>query len=368
MERTAEIEMPAGMGNSPPGLAAKAALSSSFKKRGIAVAIMSGASYGMYTAFITLAMTMGVWSVWYGDNSGLSDFSKLFLLGALGAAITDTCSALWAVLITIYKGKLSDFFRCIATKPGAILVGAAVIGGPLASTSYVLGLQSAGSIIVPISALCPAIGTILSRIMFKQQLTRRILLGIFICFVASAMIGSTGLAADAPPNLFLGLMFGFLAAFGWGLEGCVGGYATSMIDPEIGITIRQMTSGLSNLIILVPLFAFFGGADTLTMLGTAFTDSVAMPWFLVAGFCAYFAFMLWYKGNAMCGTALGMSCNGAFSFWGPFFSWIVLGLAFNIPGYALSPIAWLAAVVMVIGIFIIAVNPLALFSKKGDAA
>ena len=32
-----------------------------------------------------------------------------------------------------------------------------------------------------------------------------------------------------------------------------------MIDPEIGITIRQLTSALTNLLILVPLFAFIGG-------------------------------------------------------------------------------------------------------------
>lgn len=345
--------------------AAKERLSTGFRRRGMAVATMSGVAYGTYTAFMTLAMTFGIWGVWYGDGGELSEFSKLFLLGALGAATTDACSAVWAMLIAVAKGKLGDFFRSIATKPGLILMVAAVIGGPLASTCYVLGLKSAGSIIVPISALCPAIGSILSRILFKQPLTPRIMFGIFICFVASAMIGSTGLADNAPPNLFLGLAFGFLAAFGWGLEGCVGGYATSMIDPEIGITIRQTTSAITNLMILVPLFAYFGGADAFRMISASFTDTAAMPWFVVAGFGAYFAFMLWYKGNAMCGTALGMSCNGAFSFWGPFFCWLVLGLWFGIDGYALAPIAWFAAVVMVVGIFIIAVNPLDFFKKKG---
>ena len=333
MEHVAEPSTTAGKGAVAPALAAKLKLATDFRRRGMFVATMSGVAYGNYTAFMTLAMTMGVWSVWYGADSGLSEFSTLFLLGALGAATTDACSAVWALLIAIFKGKLGDVFRSAVSKPGAILIGAAIIGGPLASTCYVLGLQSAGSIIVPISALCPAIGSILSRILFKQPLTPRTLTGIFICFMASAMIGSTGLAENAPPNLFLGLTFGFLAAFGWGLEGCIGGYATSMIDPEIGITIRQVTSAITNLMILVPLFAFIGKADAFAMIGAAFTDTVAMPWFAVAGFAAYFAFMLWYKGNAMCGTALGMSCNGAFSFWGPFFCWLVLGLWFGIDGY-----------------------------------
>lgn len=351
---------------SPAAIAAKKRLDFLFMRRGITVAILSGMSYGVYTAFMTLAMGQGVWATWYGENSGLSPFAVMFLLSALGAAVTDTCSAGWSLLIAAVKGKLGDFFRCIRTKPGGVMVAAAVIGGPLASTCYVIGLQQAGSIIVPISALCPAIGAILARFLFKQKLTPRMMLGIGICFLASFMIGSTGLGEDAPQNLFLGLFFGFLAALGWGLEGCVCGYGTSMIDPEIGITIRQVTSSISNLIILTPVFAMIAGVNPLELAVTAFTDPGSMPWFIVAGFGAYFAFMLWYKGNAMCGAALGMSCNGMFSFWGPFFCWIVLGLIFGQDGWMLKPIAWVAAIVMVVGIFTIAMNPLDLFRKKAE--
>jgi hypothetical protein len=70
----------------------------------------------------------------------------------------------------------------------------------------------------------------------------------------------------------------------------------------------------------------------------------------------------------MCGAALGMSCNGMFSFWGPFFCWVILGLIFKQDGWMLPGIAWIAAVVMVIGIFIIAMNPLDLFRKKDAEA
>lgn len=345
-------------------IAAKNRLDFDFKKRGITTAILSGMFYGTYTAFMTFAMTRGIWVDWYGANSGLSSFAVMFLLSALGAATTDTCSAAWSIGIAAVKGKLGDFFRCIRTKPGAVMVVAAMIGGPLASTAYVVGLQQAGSIVVPISALCPAIGAILGRVLFKQRLNARMMLGIGICFFASAMIGSTGFGDEAPSNLFLGLFFGLLAAFGWGIEGCVCGYGTSMIDPEIGITIRQVTSSLSNLIILVPLFSMISGVSALDMIGAAFTDGTAMPWFIVAGMGSYLGFMLWYKGNAMCGAALGMSCNGAFSFWGPFFCWLVLGVAFGQPGWNMSPVAWVAAVTMVIGIFTIAMNPLDLLRKK----
>lgn len=142
---------------------------------------MSGLLYGFYTAFMTPGMGSGVWTVWYGTEAGLSAFAVTYLLSALGAATTDTCSALWALGFAGLRGRLGDFFRCIKTTPGLVMVAGVLIGGPLASTAYVVGLQKAGSIIVPISALCPAVGAILGRVLFKQTLTPRMMLGIGIC-------------------------------------------------------------------------------------------------------------------------------------------------------------------------------------------
>ncbi|MBQ5727692.1 MAG: hypothetical protein IIV56_02040, partial [Mailhella sp.] len=95
-------------------------------------------------------------------------------------------------------------------------------------------------------------------------------------------------------------------------------------------------------------------------------DFESMKWFCVAGFFCCMTFMLWYKGNAMCGAALGMACNGTFSFWGPFFCWIWLGLVFGLEGWNMPLVAWVAAVLMVAGIFTIATNPLEFFSKKKE--
>ena len=341
-------------------------LNASFKTKGILIALSSAIAYAFYTAFMTLAMSKGVWAGWYGENSGLTAFGVMFLLSALGSATTDLCSAGVAMLIAIVRGRFGDFIRCMKTKPGMVMVAAAIIGGPIASTAYVVGLQKAGSIIVPISALCPAIGAILGRFLFKQELNARIMLGIAICVAASFMIGSTSIGDDVRPGLAVGLMFGFVAAFCWGIEGCVCGYGTALIDPEVAITIRQVTSGLSNLIILVPIFGMISDADTLGMVIQAFSDPESIGWFAVAGFAAYFGFMFWYKGTGMCGAALGMSCNGTFSFWTPFVCWIVLGVIVGKEGWSMPPIAWVAAVIMVIGIFTIALNPLDLFKKRSS--
>jgi drug/metabolite transporter (DMT)-like permease len=349
-------------------VAAKKKLSSSFFKKGLTVAILSGMCYGLYSAFLTLGMYNGIWGDWYGVNTAaLSAFVITYMLGALGSAINDTLSAVWCIGIAAAKGKLGDFFRTLTTKPGKVMIAAALVGGPISSTAYVVALQMAGSIVIPITALCPAIGAILARILFKQKLNARMMLGIAICFIASFMIGSTSLGGDAPEGMFLGMCIAFIAALGWGLEGCVAGYGTSMIDYEIGITIRQTISGLSNLIILVPVIGLISGGGlgiSVDLITQAVTSGPAMIWFVVSAFFAVFAYSLWYKGNSMCGAALGMACNGAYSFWGPFFCFIVLGVFAGYDGWALPPIAWAAAIVMIIGILIIAMNPLDLFRKK----
>lgn len=346
---------------------AKKELTDQFFKQGLMIGLFSGVSYGLYSAFMTFGMTKGVWADWYGANmAGLSVFTITYVLGALGSAVNDIFSAISAIIYATVRGKLGDFFRTINTTPGRMMVLAALVGGPVASTAYVVGLQMAGSIVIPITALCPAIGAILSRILYKQKITKRTALGISICVLASFIIGSASISGDAADGALLGMGIAFIAALGWGFEGCVAGYGTSMIDSEIGITIRQTTSGLSNLIVLLPLFAFIAGDINIApkLAIQAFTSGPAVIWFAISGFFAFMSFMTWYKGNSMVGTALGMALNGTYSFFGPFFCWILLGVIGGIDGWSLPPIVWGGAILMTFGILIIAVNPLDFFRKK----
>ena len=348
-------------------VAAKKKLTSTFFRKGIAIGLFSGFSYGLFSAFLALAMTKGVWGDWYGANAaGLSAFAVVYVIGALGCGVNDTCSAVWALGAAAVRGKLGDFFRCINTKPGRMIMLAALLGGPIANSAYVIGLASAGSIIVPISALCPAIGAILSRVLYKQKLNKRMILGITICVLASAWIGISSISGGAQKGAVVGIIAAIVAALGWGIEGCIAGYSTSMVDSEIGIAIRQTTSGLSNLFIFIPIIALIGGNMGLSFNLTikAFTSSPAMIWFAVSGLCAYLSYMTWYKGSSMNGVALGMATNGTYSFFGPFCCWIILGVIFGIQGWTLAPIVWLCAILMAVGILIISMNPLDLFRKK----
>lgn len=353
------------LANAPANaLAAKEARDKAYRKKGIMIAILSGFLYGGYTSFMTGGMGSGVWVGLYSDSglgAGLTAFTITYGLSALGAGTNDICSAIWSLIYGGFIGRLGDFKRTLQTKPGKILIVAALIGGPFASTCYALGLQTAGSIMVPLAALNAAIGAIIGRFLYKQKLSGGMILGIVICFAAAVLIGSTSMSGglNFDGQTVIGMIAGLLAALGWGIEGAVGGYACCIADYEVAIIIRQVTSGLSNGIILIPIMYALGSNGAGRGYSTLFsclTDGPSIWMFFIAGMFASFSFKFWYKGASMCGAALGMGCNGAYAFWGPFWCYIVLGLIFGWDGYAIPWQGWVGAVVMVIGIVILAIS------------
>ena len=353
-------------------LAAKQAQEKSYRKKGIFIALMSGFLYGGYTAFMTQGMATGVWVDFYGGTgvaAGISAFGLVYTLSAVGAAVNDVCSAVWTLIYAAIIGRLGDFARSINTKPGRILIVAAIIGGPLASTAYVIGLQMAGSIIVPIAALNAAIGAIIGRIIYKQKLSGGMILGIVICFAAAVIIGLfgygipegglAGIFGNMSGEAVIGIIAAFCAALGWGIEGAVGGYACCMVDTEVAICIRQCTSGIVNAVILCSLLSLMGGdgiGSGLALVGHALADGPSIWLFFIGGVFASWSFKFWYKGASMCGAALGMGCNGTYAFWGPLYCLVVCGLIFGGEGWNIAWPGWVGAIIMVIGIFVLAIS------------
>ena len=353
-------------------LAAKQAQEKSYRKKGIFIALMSGFLYGGYTAFMTQGMATGVWVDYYGGTgvaAGLSAFALVYTLSAVGAAVNDICSAVWTLIYAAIIGRLGDFARSINTKPGRILIVAAIIGGPLASTAYVIGLQMAGSIIVPIAALNAAIGAIIGRIIYKQKLSGGMILGIVICFAAAVIIGLfgygipegglAGIFGNMSGEAVIGIIAAFCAALGWGIKGAVGGYACCMVDTEVAICIRQCTSGIVNAVILCSLLSLMGGdgiGSGLALVGHALADGPSIWMFFIGGVFASWSFKFWYKGASMCGAALGMGCNGTYAFWGPLYCLVVCGLIFGGEGWNIAWPGWVGAIIMVIGIFVLAIS------------
>lgn len=349
-----------------PAQVAKERLDKMYFKKGVWIGLQSGITYGLYTAFVTLATVFGIWAHWYSPESGFSAMTVAFILGTLATGVNDLTSAVWALANAIVKGKFTDFIKTLKTKPGLILIFAAICGGPIAGVCYILAVQMGGPAVIPVAGLNVVFGAILGRIIFKQKLDKRAILGILICVSASVIIGLTSFNGEVKDGMVLGIVLALIAAFGWGLEGTIAGFGTSMIDSEIGIAIRQTTSSLVNLLILLPILSTVEGSGVgliANLFTKAITDKTILI-FIISGFFTFVSFNLWYKGNSMCGAALGMALNGTYAFFGPFFCWIILGVFLNKSGYDISAVAWFGSVLMALGIFIMSVNPLDYI--KGD--
>lgn len=349
--------------------------------RGITFAVASGICYGLYTSSLTLAQSQGVWGEWFAggvwgeNNPELNAFIVAFAIAALASGINDSFSGIWSLMVCAKNKQLADFLKTIKSKPGLVMMLCAIIGGPIATIAYVIALNSASAsgnpgVIVPIAALNCAIGAVLGRVFFKQGLEIHKVVGIAVCLLAAMLIGGASFASIGP-EAFTGCFFALLAAFGWGFEGCVAGFGTALIDYRIGIAIRQTTAGLLEFLVAFPFLMLIGGdASGIPMLiSAAFTDP-SLIIFAISGFFAMPAFSFWYKGNSMCGTALGMACNGMYAFWGPFFIWLIMGVL-GVGGLSesyppLSFAQWIGAVIMIAGIFLIAINPGKTLCKKGD--
>ena len=65
-------------------IAAKQKSDSAFMKRGVIFAVMSGVTYGLYTAFLTLGQASGIWGAdWYGANEAGSVCFRNYLYSGI---------------------------------------------------------------------------------------------------------------------------------------------------------------------------------------------------------------------------------------------------------------------------------------------
>lgn len=78
-----------------------------FRRRGIAFAMASGACYGLYTTFLTLAQTQGTWPQWPAGHEALSHFTATFAMAALAAGLNDLFSGVWSLAVCAKYGQIA---------------------------------------------------------------------------------------------------------------------------------------------------------------------------------------------------------------------------------------------------------------------
>ena len=297
--------------------------------------IIAGITWALETVILGIALAMSPFC---------STEQAIFLAPFVSTFLHDTCSALWAWIYNGVRGKLPGVWKAFKTKSGKWVVVAAIIGGPIGMTGYVLAVNYMGASIGAVaSAIFPAIGSVLAYIFLKEKMKWHQWI-----FLVITLLGVYGLSYSPDleiKNFLLGIVGALMCAFGWGIEAVV--LAKCLKDPEVtdefALQIRQTTSALVYGIIILPVLKGWGFTAGLFTGGTGWL----IPTIAIAGLCATVSYLFYYKAIAQIGASKSMALNVTYSAWAIVFTVVILR-----DTSVLSPLTIACAViVLVCGIF-----------------
>ncbi|NNJ30361.1 DMT family transporter [Lacrimispora defluvii] len=312
-----------------------------FKRIGVTTGLISGLMYGLYTTFVLIA----------GYYKPLAGAVGLFAAPYVTSGLNDLFAGIWLTVYNIKTGRIREIGRSLKLFPGKIILLGSLVGGPIASGAYLMGLAMAGAYAIPISAMYILFGALFARIFLKQKIVPRVGIGMLICVVGAIVIN--WVKPEGSTNFTLGIICAFVAAIGWALEGVFAAYGSAMLDTDVVINIRQLLSGIVDLIVILPIV---GGMGLLK--GTLFSLP-PVAWLIVSGLCAAISYLCWYKSNSTVGCAMGMSLNITYAFWGVLFCILFIK-------QPVTPTIIIGSIIIIIGAVLVSVDPFELLNKKED--
>ena len=267
----------------------------------------SGALWGLDTVVLAIALAM----------TPFLDFGQSALAGAV---LHDVACALILLVYMGVRGRLTDTVTALRTRPGKSVIAAALLGGPIGMSGYLIAIDNIGpGLTAIISTFYPALGTLLAFILLKERMAPRQIVALL---VALGAIVATGWSATSEPieggNAILGVVGALACVIGWGSEAVIltWGMRDEAVDNEVALQIRETTSAVVYLFIVAPIAGVFG--FTLHSLAHLSAGVVAL-----AGLAGTASYLFYYKALSAIGASRGMALNISYSAWA-----IIFALAF----------------------------------------
>ncbi|MDR3541769.1 MAG: DMT family transporter [Desulfosporosinus sp.] len=307
-----------------------------FAKKGISLGLLTGAAWGLDG--VLMGMVLGL--------APFTNNMSIFAAPLVGACLHDGFAALWLFIHNVINGKWRDYARTLKTRPAKIIILAAILGGPIGMSGNLLGIYFAGaSYTAAITAAYPAIGAILGSIFLKEKISPRVWAGIILAIIGSFVVGFVPPEGSGYPHFYLGLGLAGVAAIGWAVEGVMSTYVMDLVDSDIAIGIREITSFFVYLIAILPLC----GGIAYHVLSVSFTTPSG--WYIaVIGLVGGISFLSWYRAMNMTGVGRAMGLNVTFALWSVFFGWLLN----NLP---ITPNLIIGVVIISIGTILTIGNP-----------
>ena len=274
--------------------------------------IIAGFTWAIETIVLGIALAMSPF---------VSTEQAILIAPFVSTFLHDAFSAIWACLYNGVRGNLPAVWKALKTKNGRYVALAALIGGPVGMTGYVLSVANMGASIAAVaSAIFPAIGAVLAYFFLKEKMSwyRWV-------FLILSLLGVYGLSYSPEvhiTNFWLGFLGTLMCAFGWGVEAVIIAKCIrdNTITDEIALQIRQMTSALVYGIILLPILKGWGFTVSLFS-GTGWL----LPAIALAALFATASYLFYYRAISQIGASKSMALNITYSAWAVILSVIFLG-------------------------------------------
>lgn len=271
--------------------------------------IFSGVLWGLDTVVLAIALAM----------TPFADFGQSALAGAV---LHDVACAVILLVYMAVRGRLKDTWAALRTRPGKSVIAAALLGGPIGMSGYLIAIDNIGpGLTAIISTFYPALGTLLAFALLKERMAPRQIIALL---VALGAIVVTGLSATSDPveggNAILGVAGALACVIGWGSEAVIltWGMRDEAVDNEVALQIRETTSALVYLFVVAPIAGVFG--FTLHSLAHLSAGVVAL-----AGLAGTASYLFYYKALSAIGASRGMALNISYSAWAIIFALVLQG-------------------------------------------
>lgn len=286
--------------------------------------IGSGALWGLDTVILAIALA-------------LNPFATDAHASLVSAALHDAVCALILLVFMAMRGRLKDTWRAIHTRSGRAVMVAALLGGPIGMSGYLLAIDQIGAgYTAIISTFYPALGTALAVLVLKERMRPRQVIALAVAI--GAIIATSYTSTSVSGSALWGVLGALAAVVGWGCEAVIlaWGMRDDAVDNETALQIRETTSGLTYLALVVPL----GGA--LSSTGQALTSPGAMGLVALAAAAGTASYLFYYKAIDLLGAARAMALNISYSAWAVLFAFLLQSI---VP----APVQIVLCVVILVG-------------------
>lgn len=293
------------------------------------------------------AITWGADTVLMGVILSLTPFIKteevIVIAPIITAFLHDSFSAIWTFIYLGLRKKLGGFFKAVKTKSAFFVAVAALLGGPIGMSGYLLSVKYIGpSYTAIISSLYPAIGAILATIILKEKINKKAWIGLIVAILGVSILGYTSVTSETNP---IGFVFAVICAFGWGSECvvCAYGMKGDEVTSEFALQIRQFTSAVAYGLIIVPIVGGIG-------ISFDILRNSAIFWIIGTALAATISYLFYYTAIYKIGPTRAMGINITYVVWAIIFDNIFLGNKINV-------LTILSSILVILGVYFIAKEP-----------